>query len=132
MQSDGKKLIQSILLWTVIFTGIVMGYTSLYLEKIKTISLLIGSLWNVINFYLISCLIPLVIRPLDEKIDKIKLSIISVGFVFLLGMGAGIVKWGLLEKKINPMALLCGFSILFVVLMLKCFGKLFRFNKKEE
>jgi hypothetical protein len=119
--------IRRVIKTTIIVTIFVALFTTSYYNIHFAFGLVIGSMWNIINFWLIRLV---VVGGLSKTpIRKSKLLIlILVKFPLLYGLGYLIVRFG----KFTAGSLLCGFSLLFIVLLLKTLGILILTKNKES
>ena len=119
--------IKRVIKTTLIFTFFIALFPISYYNIHFTFGLVIGSVWNIINFWLIRLVVVGGLSKTPIKKSKLLL-LMLVKFPLLYGLGYLIVRFG----KLTAGSLLCGFSLLFVVLILKTLGILIIAKDKES
>jgi hypothetical protein len=97
--------------------GFVLG--AYYLNFAAGVGFLLGALWSIANLYLIKVLIEKVITLAKRPAGPVAL-LVLVKFPLLYGLGFLVLSWGWYDV----LAPLCGFSLPFVVVVLKAAGRL--------
>ena len=109
--------ITRILKTTFFLTILVALFAASYYNIQFAEGLVAGSFWNLINFWLIQKLIIGLLSNKPRETGKL-VGLVLIKFPLLYGVGL----WILLTGKFTAGSLLCGFSLLFVVLILKTLG----------
>jgi hypothetical protein len=99
---------------SLILIAIVFPFAAFYIGLAFTISILLGCIWGCANLFLIRLLVTKTIGAIVK--NKVWLIIIIfIKFPLLYFVGYLLIKW----KYLSPYGLLCGFSAIFVVTVLK-------------
>lgn len=102
---------------SIIVTFIVALFTASYYNISFALGLVVGSFWNITNFWFIKGLVTGYVSNKQLQASKLVILVV-VKFPLLYAIGYWIVRSG----KFTSESLLCGFSLLFAVLILKAFG----------
>ena len=90
-----------------------------YLEASKVLSVLSGLIWGMVNLYFLAVLIKVTVRPEGpDKRAALLLMFIKLPLIYLAGY------FLLTNSYFNVYYLLIGFTVLFIVIVLKVLGRL--------
>ena len=114
-------IIERVLKWSLILGLLGIPFIYVYAGWQVCLSWALGVSWSWVNFYLISCLIPLIITPVHDKRKAPEFWGVILGFTVLFFAGYLIVRWAFY----SPVGILAGFSIVYLVIFLQALGKVF-------
>ena len=102
---------------SIIITIIVIPLISVYFSGSITMGFMAGSAWNIINLFLLTKLLNMFIMP--HKVNK-KWGIAAgiIKFPVLYGIGYIIIRY----TNISRYGIMCGISVVLIVMMLKALG----------
>lgn len=115
----GFEFIQRIIKTTLLVATIVALFVAVYYSVPYAVGLWFGTIWGSINFYFIKILIQEVSTPSRSARRNVVLLILTVKFPLLYFAGYILLRW----QYIPDLSLLLGFSLLFVVMVLKALGR---------
>lgn len=102
---------------TAFVTLVVALFSFSYYNIYFALGLVVGSIFNIINFWFIKALVTSWVTTKPASSVKVAV-LVLVKFPLLYGAGFVILKSGIITAE----SFLCGFSLLFVVLILKVLG----------
>ena len=105
---------------TVVLGALAFVFVAVYYDPTFAAGILIGCLWGVANFAAISAVIRATIRPGGIQRRR-ALLLAAIKFPVLYGIGYIILR----SHKFLPVALVLGFSLLFLVTFLKALGRFY-------
>jgi len=103
---------------TLVVGVIVFAFTAVYFDMKFAWGLLVGCLWGVANFVALTAVLTAFVTPGQVNRNK-ALMLAAIKFPVIYGLGFFI----LYSKWFEPTALLVGFSLLFMVTLLKALGR---------
>ncbi len=103
---------------TLVVGGIVFAFTAVYFDMQFALGLLVGCLWGVANFIALTAVLTAFVKPGQVNRNK-ALILAAIKFPVIYGLGFLI----LYSKWFEPTSLLVGFSLLFMVTLLKALGR---------
>lgn len=103
---------------TLVVGAIVFAFTAVYFDMKFAWGLLVGCLWGVANFIALTAVLTAFVKPGEVNRNR-ALSLAAIKFPVIYGLGYVILKSGWFE----PTSLLVGFSLLFMVTLLKALGR---------
>lgn len=103
---------------TLIVGLVVFAFTAVYVEVRFAWGLLVGCLWGVANFIALTAVLTSYVTP-GEVNRKRALVLAAVKFPVIYGFGYLILR----SEWFEPTSLLVGFSLLFMVTLLKALGR---------
>ena len=115
----GLEFITRIIKTTAILALVAALATSVYFDWVFALGLLIGSVWGLVNLYFLKKIITEAISPGETRTGSVVL-LILVKFPLLYIGGYFIVAWNFFPVY----SLLAGFSLMFVVMVLKILGRM--------
>ena len=103
---------------TLVVGVVVFAFTAVYFDTTFALGLLVGCLWGVANFIALTAVLTSFVKP-GEVNRKRALLLAAIKFPVIYGIGYLILRAGWFE----PTSLLVGFSLLFMVTLLKALGR---------
>lgn len=103
---------------TLVVGVIVFAFTGVYFNMKFAYGLLVGCLWGVANFIALAAVLTAFVTPGEVNRNR-ALLLAAVKFPVIYGIGYLILRSGWFE----PTSLLVGFSLLFLVTLLKALGR---------
>lgn len=103
---------------TLVVGVIVFAFTAVYFDMTFAWGLLVGCLWGVANFIALTAVLTAFVKPGDVNRNH-ALVLAAIKFPVIYGIGFLI----LYSKRFEPTSLLVGFSLLFMVTLLKALGR---------
>lgn len=114
----GLEFISRVRHATLVVGVLTFAFVSLYYSPTFGLGLLVGCLWGVANFWALEHVLTAVLRP--DTVDRRK-AFIFAGIKFPVLYAAGfVILW---KGWFEPVSLLAGFSLLFLVVLLKALGR---------
>ena len=102
---------------SIIITIIVIPLISVYFSGSITMGFMAGSAWNIINLFLLTKLLNMFIMP-HEFSKKWGIAAGIIKFPVLYGIGYIIIRY----TNISRYGIMCGISVVLIVMMLKALG----------
>ena len=102
---------------SIIITIIVIPLISVYFSGSITLGFMAGSAWNIINLFLLTKLLNMFIMP-HEFSKKWGIAAGIIKFPVLYGIGYIIIRY----TNISRYGIMCGISVVLIVMMLKALG----------
>ena len=102
---------------SIIITIIVIPLISVYFSGSITMGFMAGSAWNIINLFLLTKLLNMFIMP-HEFSKKWGIAAGIIKFPVLYGIGYIIIRY----TNISSYGIMCGISVVLIVMMLKALG----------
>ena len=102
---------------SIIITIIVIPLISVYFSGSITMGFMAGSAWNIINLFLLTKLLNMFIMP-HEFSKKWGIAAGIIKFPVLYGIGYVIIRY----TNISRYGIMCGISVVLIVMMLKALG----------
>ena len=99
---------------------LVFAFTAVYYETQFALGILVGCLWGVANFLALTAVLTSIVTP-GEVNRRRALILAAIKFPVIYGLG----YWILTARWFEPVALLAGFSLLFLVTLLKALGRVY-------
>ncbi len=127
MTTLDHNFITRVIKTTAVVTILIALFVASYYNISFAFGLVIGSILNIINFWFIKALVTTWLSTKPAQLVKVAL-LVFVKFPLLYGVGFLILKSGI----ISAVSFLCGFSLLFLVLILKTLGILMLSKKNNS
>ena len=103
---------------TLVVGAIVFAFTAVYFDMRFAWGLIVGCLWGVANFIALTAVLTSFVTP--GKVSRNRALILAaIKFPIIYGLGYLILR----SEWFEPTALLVGFSLLFMVTLLKALGR---------
>lgn len=115
----GLEFISRIIRTTLLLAVLIALFGSVYFDWLESVGVLVGAVWGVANLYFLRSL---VVETLTPKKTRKLAAIIWGIFKFPVLYGAG--YFVLAAGWFSPASLLIGFSLIFLVAVLKVLGRL--------
>jgi hypothetical protein len=115
----GPEFISRIIKTTMVLALLIALFGSVYFDWLASVGILAGAVWSCLNLYFIKGLISEVITTGKPR-KWIAVLLAVVKFPVLYGAGFLLLDLG----YFSPAALLAGFSLIFLVALLKVLGRL--------
>ncbi len=103
---------------TLVVGVIVFAFTAVYFDMRFAWGLLIGCLWGVVNFIALTAALTSFVTPGEVNRTR-ALILAAIKFPIIYGLGFLILR----SEWFEPTSLLIGFSLLFMVTLLKALGR---------
>ncbi len=116
----GLEFLHRVLRSTAFVGVLVFAFVAVYYQPRFGLGILFGCAWGIGNFWALTRVIPAVLTP--NTVDRRRaLLLAAIKFPALYGIGYLVLR----SEWFTPIALLIGFSLLFVVVVLKAAGRMF-------
>lgn len=102
---------------SIIVTIILVPLISVYFSGSVTLGFMAGSAWNIFNLFLLTKLLNMFIMPHEVK-KKWGITAGIIKFPVLYGIGYSIIRY----TDISRYGIMCGISVVLIVIMLKALG----------
>ncbi|MBD3299487.1 MAG: hypothetical protein GF341_12585 [candidate division Zixibacteria bacterium] len=114
----GLEFIKRVQRATLVVGVLAFAFVALYYSPNFGLGMLVGCLWGVANFWALEHVLTAVLRP--DAVDR-RRAFIFAGIKFPVLYAAGIIV--LWKGWFEPVSLVAGFSLLFLVVLLKALGR---------
>jgi hypothetical protein len=115
----GIEFIHRVIKTSLVLAVIILLFVTVYYEFKFAAGILVGCIWGCLNLYFLTQLITEIFSP-GKEVKKGKVIMIAVvKFPLLYAAGYLLLKTGYFP----PLGLLCGFTLIFLVIFLKALGR---------
>ena len=103
---------------TLVVGAVVFAFTAVYFDMMFAWGLIVGCLWGVANFIALTAVLTSFVTPGNVSRNR-ALILVAIKFPIIYGLGFLILH----SEWFEPTSLLAGFSLLFMVTLLKALGR---------